>query len=302
MHPNSEPRLRILHLNTNGITSKNNYIEWESLLDMLDEYQTDIYCLNEINVDTQQSKVQYDLRERAKRQDKHTHLSMNSSKQLPATINSIFKSEGTMMGTRGNWSGRVINIQNDPAKDKLGRWTATHIRGVKDTILTIISVYQVCSGGGTGDNTAYLQQQTYLYKERGRHLDPRNAICKDLRKVLQHLNECKHKIIICADINDDVGHEFQNQWNSVMEEAGMQHIIQTMHDHRALPRTYDRGKRCLDTIMISDNIENDSLLRSGILPFYSVTVSDHRAMYLDIDTTKTAAGISRRCILFKVLY
>ena len=57
MHPNSEPRLRILHLNTNGITSKNNYIEWESLLDMLDEYQTDIYCLNEINVDTQQSKV-----------------------------------------------------------------------------------------------------------------------------------------------------------------------------------------------------------------------------------------------------
>ena len=72
---------------------------------MLDECQADIYCLNEINVDTRQSNVQYELRERANHQDKHLHFSMNSSKQPPATAKSIFKPSGTMMGVHGNLSG-----------------------------------------------------------------------------------------------------------------------------------------------------------------------------------------------------
>ena len=283
MESNDSGKIRLLHLNTNGITSKNEYVEWEILLDSLEQYQADIFCLNETKLDTRQSQVQFDIRDRAKRLDKHLHINMNSSLQQPATVNSIFKPGGTMVGTRGNWSGRTIHITSDKAKDKLGRWSVTHLRGKNNTTITILSIYQVCSRGYEGGNTAYLQQQADIYKLKGRFRDPRNELCKDLRTVLQQLNEQQHKIIICADINDDVGYEYNNLWNQTMEEAGMRHVLSTLHEQRPLPRTYDRGVRCLDTIMVSDNIHNDHILRAGILPFYTVSASDHRAIYVDID-------------------
>ena len=127
----------------------------------MNDYQTDIFCLNETKLDTRQSKVQYELKERVKHQDKHLYLEMSSSKQSPATSHSVFKPGGTLMGIRGNWrSGRIIHLQNDPTKDTLGRWTTMHLRGKNDTIITIMSVYQVCQGGESGDNTSYIQQQT----------------------------------------------------------------------------------------------------------------------------------------------
>ena len=101
---------------------------------------------------------------------------MNSSKQPPATPSSIYKPGGTMIGTIGNWSGRIIHIANDLTKDKLGRWSTLHLQGKNSTIITILSVYQVCKQGYNGENTAYLQQQADLYNSKGRYLDPRNEL------------------------------------------------------------------------------------------------------------------------------
>ena len=42
MTPVPMQRMRIMHMNTNGITSKQEYVEWETLLDNLNDYQTDI--------------------------------------------------------------------------------------------------------------------------------------------------------------------------------------------------------------------------------------------------------------------
>ena len=146
------------------------------------------------------------------------------------------------MGLRGNWSGRHMNLTKDPTKDNLGRWTSMYLRGKHDSIITIVSVYQVCKGREAGENTAYMQQQTDLFTARNRYVDPRTTLCKDLKKVLQKLNEKRHKIILCADINDDVGAEYCNQWNNMMVETGMRHCLQTMHNNRVLPSTYDRGR------------------------------------------------------------
>ena len=53
--------------------------------------------------------------------------------------------------------------------------------------------------------------------------------------MLKKLNERERKIIICADSNDNVGIEFDTQWNSIMEEARMRHGIQAMHGNKPLP-------------------------------------------------------------------
>ena len=102
MENNKSGKLRILHMNTNGIASRNGYIEWEILLDNMDQIQADIFCFNETKIDTKQGQVQFDIRDRGKKVDRHLSLNMNSSNQSPATPKSIFKPGGTMIGTRGN--------------------------------------------------------------------------------------------------------------------------------------------------------------------------------------------------------
>ena len=130
-------------------------------------------------------------------------------------------------------------------------------------------------------NTTYVQQQNDLYKKHGRIVDPRLQIVKDLQPILINLIQKGHKVIVNADINDEAGREYSHQWNKMMEETGMRNIIQNKHQNRALPRTYDRGKRCLDIIAVSENIQNNEIRSCGILPFYSVSASDHRPLYVD---------------------
>ena len=50
-----------------------------------------------------------------------------------------------------------------------------------------------------------------------------------------------------------------------------------------LPRTYDKGKDCLDMIAISKTINDQAIKRCGMLPFYETMPSDHCALYCDID-------------------
>ena len=90
--------LRIMAMNTNGITSESKYIEWESLLHSMDETQVDVFSLSEIKVDTRQSQVRYDIIQKAKSKDKYINLKMNSSKQKPSVSKYIFKPGGTMIG------------------------------------------------------------------------------------------------------------------------------------------------------------------------------------------------------------
>ena len=171
-----------------------------------------------------------------------------------------------MINTRGHWTGRLMNIKHTYAGDPLGRWTVIHMKGKGDTIVSIFSIYGVCNNID-GSNTAYVQQQNDLYDKHKQILDPRMQIIKDIQPVLAQLVEKGHKIIVDADINDDAGCEFDNRWNSMMQELGLRNIIQSQHHNKPLQSTYDRGKRCLDVIAVSGNIESKHILKCGILPF-----------------------------------
>ena len=274
--------LRIVHYNANGIVAENCYMEWETLLHSLQDIQADVFCLNETKIDTRQHRVRNNIQTIGKKIDPNIKLVMESSLQPPRVDRSIFKPGGTLLGVKGTWSGRCIPLQNDYTKDKLGRWSATHMQGRGGQVLTILSVYRVCKQE-TGKNTAYLQQQADLMKSRKRILDPREVICRDLQVILEKLNRDNHKIILCADINDEADKIFANKWNEMLEKTGMRNAHQALHPGNNLPRTYDQGQRCIDMIAISKNIPNQMIKKSGILPFYTLSASDHRALYIDVD-------------------
>ena len=274
---------RVLHYNVNGITAENDFMEWETILQSLEDVQADVFSLNETKLDTRNSNTQHVIRQKAKISDPRMKLHINSSHQTPRVRQSIYKPGGTLMATRGHWTGRIVQPKHDSSQDSLGRWSVTHLQGKNNTIISIFSVYRVCPDY-TGENTAYVQQQNDLYKRYQRIIDPRKQIVKDLQQVILKLIQQHHKVIINADINDDAGVEFTNQWNDMLKEVGMRNIVQCKHNNRSLPRTYDRGRRCLDCIAVSENIKNDDVIRCGILPFYSLSASDHRPIYVDFDT------------------
>ena len=109
---------------------------------------------------------------------------------------------------------------------------------------------------------------------------------------LLKLIEKDHKVILTSDINDEAGAEFNHGWNIMMNELGLRNIIQTNHQKRTLPRTYDRGSRCLDIIAVSENIKPQDILRCGIMPFYTLSASDHRALYIDLNTDNIFGVVS----------
>ena len=51
-----------------------------------------------------------------------------------------------------------------------------------------------------------------------------------------------------------------------------------------LPRTHDRGISCLDMIAVSRTMDQNAIKRCGYLPFYEGVATDHRAVFIDIDS------------------
>ena len=64
---------------------------------------------------------------------------------------------------------------------------------------------------------------------------------------------------------------------------GLKNIHKEEHDKK-LPNTHDRGKLCIDIMAILKSFPSEGIIRSGILPFYHGLPSDHRALYIDLDT------------------
>ena len=279
----SNDDIRILGLNVKGIGTGGDLKEFETLLTMLDRYQVEVACLSEINVDTRNPTMRYDIFEKVKQQDLHSKVTFTSSHCTPKTRESYYKPGGTMTLVRGTISGRSVEVEASIKGDNLGRWTSTHMRCKGNHILTIISTYRVNPFNAAGDNTIYQQQQADYLKKRKRVIDPRDQICKDLEAYLMQLLEHNHKIILCADANDDMNQPKKGMWNMMLAKTGMRNVHSSKHPERKLPRTYNKGSKCIDIIAVSENIPDEAIKRAGILPFYSMNATDHRPMYVDID-------------------
>ena len=73
-----------------------------------------------------------------------------------------------------------------------------------------------------------------------------------------------------------------------MKATGLKTVFSALHPLTEPPRTYDRGKLCLDVALgCNDAIE---LVKAvGYLPFYALGPDDHRAMFLDLHYDKLKA-------------
>ena len=281
--PNTDERdaLRVFHINHNGITYNNEFLEWEMSLAYLMDMQVDVFGITEANLDFNNRIVKDDFIQRAKFFDQNMHMSVSSS--LQKVGKSPFKMGGTVTGVNGCWSGRVER----GGSDSLGRWSYTSLRTRKGKLINIITFYlPIKPSANKGESTIYAQMELDLLQRKKKLLEPRKELLEDLKKFINDEHEKGNKNILMGDTNDDVGEE-DSEIRRFLRETNMEPTYLVRHGEDAtMPATHDRGRKCLDMIATTVDLPPGTIKRIGFAPFYTNIYTDHRGIYVDIDIKK----------------
>ena len=95
---------------------------------------------------------------------------------------------------------------------------------------------------------------------------PRKAFDHDMAKFVNQQKVSGAPVLLLLDANTPVDSKEMKQF---MTATGLKNVFTACHPHTTLPRTYDRGRMCLDMALgCDDTIE---LVKAvGYLPFYEL--------------------------------
>jgi exonuclease III len=270
----SSNHLRLYSQNINGLKISQNSTDLTYLCETMKQTEASICCFQEINVDTHHHTVKSYLRSVPRKTwPSFKTISASSSVQY----GSIYKPGGVTTFIANDLVGRVI----DTDSDSLGRWTITNLACRNNQTLSIINIYQVVhdNAATTGDKTAYAQQWSLLSLEE-EDPDPRAHFMRDLETLIKTLQSSENLIIIAGDFNDHL--EAGTPLSSLISRLSLVDVMTSEHGPPNLA-TYSRGSTVVDHIIASPEVL-PFIVSSGIEPFNSRLFSDHRGLFLDLNT------------------
>ena len=216
--------------------------------------------------------------------NRHRRNTFNFSKQVNSHsqlhYDTPYQPGGTTSIITDNLIGRYHSSSSDMV---LGRWSVIHLTLPNDTILTIVCCYQVCEQhiDNIGPKTAYSQQWSILRQQGQRNPHPRRQFYIDLERMLSRFHEKGHQLILAGDFNATLGDD-STGLDRILHKFNL--IDPILHQHGPYQcSTYARGNKCIDYILISRSLL-PAVLHSGIPGFDSVMSSDHRPIFLDLNT------------------
>ncbi len=273
--PKPPQTLRIYCQNIRG--AKHKYDPWDDWIDghnTLSEWEVDVATLNETNTQWNHTNITA-AKKIAKSQHNQLRTNMTGSNELTDTD---YQPGGAYCSIHGKWTGRIINRITDSTG--LGRWTGFRIEGKHKKNIIVLSAYRPTKSSDYGDNTCYSQQWRIL-RNTSTQQDPkpRQQFITDLIKLVKKWQEEQSEIIIGMDANDPI-----DTPNSDIIKLLQDTTLTTLHKDIEAPATYARGKNCIDFIFGTPQIANATKAK-GFIPFLNgAWVSDHRALFVDIDT------------------
>ncbi len=252
---------------------------------------------------------------------KHTSYSVSHTKEEFEGIN---QPGGTANIISDKWSSRVLDKGTDPFG--LGRWSHITLRGAAKRKVLVVTAYRVSqkSVKSVGPATSAAQQFRKLlqqFRNSGIQEEPcsRHQFILDLQAWLEHKIQDQYDIILSLDANESItqetgsispltynpeqptaGNGHDGSLMTLIRTCGLRDPLTVQHPDRPPPTTYSRGPNRIDYILVSSNIL-PTVIRSGMLPFDSVFISDHRPCFVDFkastlfkDVTPDIAPAKRR--------
>jgi endonuclease/exonuclease/phosphatase family metal-dependent hydrolase len=271
---------RIYTQNLNGIGWNSDGGKWPYICEAVDAIQADIACFSEINVDTNNHKVRSVLESITRRQFPQNRLVLSSSRHSNA---SLYKPGGTAIMACNAISSQI----KSHSRDRMGRWSSICVSSNKDRTIRIISAYQVCQTSKTGANTAASHQQAQLIAEAAAtdqttRSKPRDAFIFELQAFIHQAQHNGEMIILVGDFNENISTP-NSGMDRLATSCGLTDLFSVRTGSSILPATYQRGKTRIDYVLVSPELV-PHVRAAGYEPFGYRIPSDHRGMFIDLDT------------------
>ena len=279
-HTKEDGTTRIMFNNPNGLITQNQEKITE-ITKFMHQHNIDILGMAETNTHWNNGNVYKSSLTKVRKGLQDTKAFIHTS-DTKIEWRTNYKQGGTAVITNATINAQTTQKQND---FPMGRWNSITIGPLKHKI-TIITAYIVCQTPITPTKTntaAYQQWQLIsLEKNQKQNQHPRHRAILDLIRYIKKITSQGHDIIFMADINEPI-----TRPNGIAETIAMEFDMTPISFHPAgktIP-TYKRGSEQIDTIMVSDNLLQH-VRQKNMLAYDSVCLSDHRAMYIDINIKK----------------
>jgi hypothetical protein len=128
-------------------------------------------------------------------------------------------------------------------------------------------------------------QQWSLLREAGiRSPDPIKCFYQDLDSALTTWTNAGYEIILMIDANEHIGDK-AGGIGSLVSKFKLMDLLALRHPHQRIPNTYARGSRRIDYIFGTTKVQQHCSA-AGMLPFGTGYVSDHRAVFIQVNIGK----------------
>ena len=189
---------------------------------------------------------------------------------------------GVMSITVGNLCGRV----KETGSDSMGRWVYTKFNRTGGGTVTVITTYQVnkenpALPGFTGLKA--ISHQFAALKLAGRH-NPHKVTdhhAKDLVRFIQQCQQQDEYVCVGGDFNEIIG-EGAVGMNKLCTQCNLKDAYFSRHNTQNF-RTYQYGKSVIDYFLVAPELM-PAVRRVGYEPFNANIPSDHRGLFIDVDT------------------
>ena len=266
-------RFRIMHTNVHGLHPGKNNLECDYYLQRMAAYQVDMSLAVEVNQPVDNPTIRNRLRNTVRGFDKHAHVQFGHGETSTEKVG--FQMGGEMTVVQGGAKGFL----NESGSDPVGRWTWTNLGKAQ---LHVVSAYRV-GPGNDGINTIRANEMRRLLKRRHPLAKtPRKAFDHDIAQYVETTKTQGHPILLCMDANSGYSHR---DIKELERKTGLINIIQHFHPDITMPRTYDRGRDCIDFVLGCEEALK-LIKKCGYLEFYALTPDDHRAFFIDLDTER----------------
>ena len=275
-----DQRTRIYIQNLNGLNWDKDGGKWPYICEMIDSNKIDVACFTELNTDTNRYNIRRKMETITQQYFSQNCLVMTASKFETVTH---YKPGGTAILA---CESITANIKSH-TRDRMGRWTSICFTTAENRKIRIISAYQVCHNRRPGPNTAAAHQMAQIIQEstienNSTRPTPRQAFISDLQAFILHCQSEREDIILAGDFNEELN-EPTSGMGGVATRCGLADLFSTRTGNSNTPSTYQRGTKRIDYVLMSPSLL-DKVIAAGYDPFGYRLPSDHRGMYIDIDT------------------
>ena len=275
----SDQITRVYIQNVNGLCWDKEGGRWPYICETMDAIQVDIACFSELNVDTTNYNVRRKMENICQKQFMQNSLILAASKYKTSTL---YKPGGTAILARNNITSRI----GAHTRDRMGRWTSIRLTTGTSRKIRIISAYQVCNTTRPGTNTAASHQIAQLIEDAAlddslQRSTPRHAFIRDLQSFILHLQP-EEEIILAGDFNEDISTPSSGM-DQLATTCGLVDLFSVRTGSSSLPATYQRGSKRIDYVLMSPSLMIH-VRAAGYDPFGYRIPSDHRGMYIDLET------------------